>query len=54
MRAMESTRKKLEAPEEKRFWRTSAPEVMTSSEAHFIRSFEDHQKVKEVKLQKAV
>jgi len=43
---------------------TYAPEVLTSSEAphqkqispeaHFIRSSEDHQKLKDVKLQKAV
>jgi len=33
MRAMKSTRKKLEASDEKEVLKTSAPEVMTSSEA---------------------
>ena len=33
MRAMESTRKKLEVSEEKEVLKTRAPEVMTSSEA---------------------
>jgi len=42
MRAMESTRRKLEASEEKRFLRQSAPEVPTSSEAP--RQKQDHQK----------
>jgi len=35
MRAMESTRKKLEASEEKEVLKTSAPKVMTSSEAPY-------------------
>jgi len=59
MRAMESTRKKLEAFEEKRFWRQMLLKCWRhqkhiSPEAHFIRSSEDHQKLTEVKLQKAV
>jgi len=42
MRAIESTRRKLEASEEKRFWRQSTPEVLTSSEAPHQKK--DHQK----------
>jgi len=42
MRAIESTRRKLEASEEKRFWRQSAPENLTSSEASHQK--QDHQK----------
>jgi len=42
MKAMKSTRRKLEASEEKRFWRQSAPEVLTSSEAPHQK--QDHQK----------
>ena len=48
---MESTSRKLEASEEKRFWRQSNPEVLTSSEARspeavFIKRSEDHQELK--------
>jgi len=42
MRAMESTSRKLEASEEKRFWRQSTPEVLTSSETPHQK--QDHQK----------
>jgi len=42
MRAMKSTSRKLEAYEEKRFWRQSAHEVLTSSEAPHQK--QDHQK----------
>jgi len=42
MRAMESTRRKLEASEEKKFCRQSAPEVLTSLEAPHQK--QDHQK----------
>jgi len=52
MRAMESTRKKLEASEEKRFWR----QVLLKwwrHQKHLIRST-FHQRLIEVKLQKVV
>jgi len=53
MRAMEATRRKLEASEEKWFWSTSEADGIRSTssearspEADFIRSSEDHQELK--------
>jgi len=49
MRAMESTRRKLFASDEKCSWSQSAPEVMLSSEASSSEAHhqkQDHQKLK--------
>ena len=48
-RAKESTKRKLEASEEKCIWSISAPEVMTSLEASSLEASQqkqDHQKLK--------
>jgi len=57
MRAIESTRRKLEASEEKRFWRQVVLKKLTSSEALSLgaghqkltssEAFEDHQKLED-------
>jgi len=50
-RAKESTKRKLEASEEKCIWSISAPEVMTSSEARSPEA-EVHQEMRDLKLQR--
>jgi len=50
MRAMESTRRKLEASEEKRFWRQVVLKKMTSSEA--LSSEAGHQKLTSLEASK--
>jgi len=56
MRAMESTRRKLYASEEKVLLKSSAPEVMTSSKASSSEAkspeAEVHQKMRDLKLQR--